>query len=245
MISIAICDDELQELDCAHSYLTKYIQMHPQYEITIRSFSAPLELLSYVAEHGGFDILLLDIYMAGMLGTDAARELRQLGDNGEIIFLTTSRDHAIDAFEVDAAQYLIKPYAEAGIFAALDRVMQRIKRINRDRRVIVTLKTSEGMTRLAIGDVVFTETGRNNYQIVHTIQGKQLEVRMTATELFEILSQNKFFVRCDASINLNQIHPPDFQDTITFDTGEHLSYPYRAYQKLKKAFLRFQMFTEE
>ncbi len=243
MISIAICDDELQELDRAHSYLTKYIQKHPQYEITIRSFSAPLELLSYVAEHGGFDILLLDIYMAGMLGTDAARELRQLGDNGEIIFLTTSRDHAIDAFEVDAAQYLIKPYAEAGIFAALDRVMQRI---NRDRRVIVTLKTSEGMTRLAIGDVVFTETGRNNYQIVHTIQGKKLEVRMTATELFEILSQNKFFVRCGASINLNLKYIRQIsKDTITFDTGEHLAYPYRAYQKLKEAFLRFQMFTEE
>jgi len=113
--------------------------------------------------------------MAGMLGTDAARELRQLGDNGEIIFITTSRDHAIEAFEVEAAQYLIKPYAEAGIFAALDRVMQRI---NTDRRVVVTLKTSEGIARLAIRDVVFTETGRNNYQIVHTIQGKKMEVRM-------------------------------------------------------------------
>ncbi len=243
MISIAICDDELQELERAHSFLTKYIQEHPQYEITIQSFSAPLELLSYVAEHGGFDILLLDIYMAGMLGTDAARELRQLGDNGEIIFITTSRDHAIEAFEVEAAQYLIKPYDEARILAALDRVMQRV---NRDRRVIVTLKTSEGMTRLAIRDVVFTETGRNNYQIVHTIQGKKIEVRMTATELFELLSQNKLFVRCGASINLNLKYIRQIsKDNITFDTGEHLAYPYRAYQKLKEAFLRFQMFTEE
>ena len=243
MISIAICDDESQELERAHSLLTGYMQEHPQYEITIHSFSAPLELLSYVTKHGGFDILLLDIYMTGMLGTDAARELRQLGDHGELIFITTSRDHAIEAFEVEATQYLIKPYAEAGIFAALDRVMQRI---NRDRRVIVTLKTSEGMTRLAIRDVVFTETGRNNYQIVHTIQGKKMEVRMTATELFELLAQNKYFVRCGASINLNLKYIRQIsKDTITFDTGEQLAYPYRAYHKLKEAFLRFQMFTEE
>lgn len=243
MISIAICDDESQELERVHSFLTKYIQKHSQYEITIHSFSAPLELLSYVGKHGGFDILLLDIYMAGMLGTDVARELRQLGDVGEFIFITTSRDHAIEAFEVEAAQYLIKPYAEAAIYAALDRVMQRI---NRDRRVIVTLKTTEGVARIAIRDVMFTETCRNNYQIVHTIQGKKLEVRVTATQLYELLSQNKFFVRCGASINLNLKYIRQIsKDTITFDNGEHLAYPYRAYPKLKDDFLRFQMSTEE
>ena len=243
MILIAICDDELQELERTYSVLTEYMQKHPQYEITIHSFSTPVELLSYVAEHGGFDILLLDIYMDGMLGTDVARELRQLGDDGEFIFITTSRDHAMEAFEVEAAQYLVKPYNETSIFTALDKVMQRI---NQDRRVVVTLKTSEGIIRLAIRDVVFTETGRNNYQILHTIQGKKLEVRMTATELFELLAQNKLFIRCGASINLNLKYVRQIsKDTITFDTGEHLAYPYRAYQKLKEAFLRFQMFTEE
>jgi len=243
MTSIAICDDELQELERANNFLARYIQEHPQYEITIHSFSAPLELLSYVAEHGGFDILLLDIYMAGMLGTDAARELRNLGDDGDIIFLTTSRDHALDAFEVDAAQYLVKPYVESQIFAALDKV---IKRQNVERREMITLKTSEGITRIAPRNVVFTETGRNNYQIIHTIQGKKLEVRMTASELFELLSQNKYFVRCGVSINLNlKFIRQISKDAITFDTGEHLAYPYRSYQKLKEAFLRFQMFVEE
>jgi DNA-binding LytR/AlgR family response regulator len=73
-----------------------------------------------------------------------------------------------------------------------------------------------------------------------------MEVRMTASELFELLSQNKFFVRCGVSINLNLKYIRQIsKDYITFDTGEHLAYPYRAYQKLKEAFLRFQMFTEE
>ena len=243
MISIAICDDELPELERAHSFFTKYIQAHPQYEYTIDSFSGPLELLSYVEKHGGFDIYLLDVYMAGMLGTDAARELRQLNDRGEIIFLTTSRDHAIDAFEVDATQYLVKPYTESTFSSALDKVLNRI---NIERRHMITLKTSEGMVRLFTRNVVFTESGRNNYQIIHTIPGEKMEVRMTATELFELLSQNKFFVRCGVSINLNLKYIRQIsKDTITFDTGEQLAYPYRAYQKLKEAFLRFQMSTEE
>ena len=243
MIRIAICDDELQELERTYKVLTEYMQKHTQYQTIISSFSAPLELLSYMEEQGGFDILLLDIYMDGMLGTDVAREMRHLGDNGEIIFITSSREHAIEAFEVDAVQYLLKPYSEKSMFAVLDRVMQRI---NTERREIVTLKTSEGISRLSIRDVVFTETGRNNYQTVHLIQGKKLEVRMTATELFELLSQNKFFVRCGASINLNLKYVRQIsRNTIIFDTGEHLPYPYRSYQNLKESFLRFQMVSEE
>ena len=243
MIRIAICDDEPQELAKAGSFLTKYAIAHPQYEIEIRSFFAPFELLSHMEEQGGFDVLLLDVYMAGMLGTQAARELRQLGYEGEIIFITTSRDHSLTAFEVDAAQYLIKPYDEERIFAALDKV---IRRINVERRDIITLKTSDGIMRLAPRDVVFTESGRKNYQIIHTVQGKKLEVRMKASELFELLSQNKFFVRCGVSINLNLKYIRQIsKDTITFDTGEHLAYPYRAYQKLREEFLQFQMSTED
>lgn len=243
MINIALCDDELKELDYAHNLLKQYMYEHPDYEIKIFSFSAPLELLSYVEEHGGFDVLLLDIYMAGMLGTDAARELRRLGDDGEIIFLTTSKDHSLDAFEVDAAQYLVKPYKDTALFAALDKV---IKRINVDRRKIITIKTTEGFTRLSPRNVVFTETGRNNYQIIHVIQGKTLEVRMTASELFELLSQNKFFIRCGVSLNLNLKYIRQIsKDVIILDTGERLAYPYRSYQKLKEEFLRFQLSEED
>lgn len=243
MISIAICDDDSQEIERVSGLLTRYKNNNPHLDIKMHSFSAPLELLTYVEVHGGFDILMLDIYMNGMLGIDAARALRQMGDQGEFIFLTSSREHAVEAFEVDASQYLIKPYTESSFFLVLGKVIQRI---TTDRRFVVTFKTSEGLTRLSIRDVVFTETGRNNYQLIHTIQGNKVEVRMTATEIFELLSQNEFFVRCGASINVNLKYIRQIsKDSITFDTGEQLSYPYRTYQSLKEAFLRFQMATED
>lgn len=243
MIRIAICDDELQELERARSFLASYMQKNPQYEISVTSFSSPLELLSSIEGHGGFDIYLLDIYMTGMLGTDAARGLRQLDDNGEIIFLTTSKDHAMDAFEVDAAQYLTKPYTENALFSALDKVLNRF---NIERRHVVTLKTSEGIVRLFTRNVVFTESGRNNYQVIHTIQGEKMEVRMTASDVFELLLPAKSFVRCGASINLNlRFIRQITKEAVIFDSGEKVSYPYRSYQKLKEVFLNFQMSTEQ
>lgn len=243
MIRIAICDDEVQELERAHNILAKYMREQSKYEITLHFFSAPLEMLYNVEKQGGYDIYLLDVYMAGMLGTDTARELRQLDDKGEIIFLTTSRDHAIDAFEVEAAQYLIKPYTETSIYEALDKVL---KRLNVERRHIITLKTSEGMVRLFSRDVVFAEAGKNNYQIIHMIKGGKIEVRMTSTELFELLSKTKNFVRCGASIIVNLRYVRQIRkDLIIFDSGEQINYPYRAHQKLKEEFLSFQMSKEE
>jgi DNA-binding LytR/AlgR family response regulator len=75
MIEFAICDDEAQRIERTQAMLMQYMKENPQYEIGIHSFSAPLELLSFVEEKGGFDVMLLDIYMAGIKGIDLAREL--------------------------------------------------------------------------------------------------------------------------------------------------------------------------
>ncbi len=177
------------------------------------------------------------------MGTEVARELRKLGENGEIIFLTTSRDHAITAFEVNAAQYLVKPYTEKDFFKALDKVF---KRLNIERRQMLTLKSAEGIVRIFARDVVFTETGRNNYQLIHTISGDKIEVRITSTEIFQLLEPAKSFVRCGAALNLNLKYIRQIKkDMIIFDSGKHLAFPYRTYQKLKEQFLCFQMSSND
>jgi len=239
MIKIAICDDEPQELVHEAELLIQYAGEHYEYQLKISTFSSPLEMLSVISEKGSFDILLLDVYMAGMLGTEAARELRALGDNAEIIFLTTSKEHALTAFEVDAAKYLVKPYSVQDFFAAMDKVMKRIA-VNESR--IFTIKTAQGITKLATHEVVFTETNKNNYQTIHTVQGKTLTVRMTSTELFELLAQDPSFVKCGAAFNINLKYIRQIsRETILFDTGQRLYIPYRIYPQLKEEFLCYQL----
>lgn len=238
-MKIAICDDEPLELAGAEKLLMQYSNEHLQYEIKISTFSAPLELLTFISQNGGFDVLLLDIYMSGMLGTEAAKELRSLGDNVEIIFLTTSRQHAITAFEVDASNYLVKPYHSQDLFIALDKVIGRIA-INENKTF--TLKTSAGITKLSTYEVVFTQTSKNNYQSIHMAKGEVLLTRMTSLELFELLSQDKSFVKCGASFNVNLKYVRYIsKDMVLFDTGEKLPIPSRVYAKLKNAFLNYQL----
>lgn len=69
---------------------------------------------------------------------------------------------------------------------------------------------------------------------------------MTTSELFQLLSQNKNFIRCGASIILNLKFIRQIKkDSVILDSGESLYYPYRAYKKIKEDFLNFEMSRDE
>lgn len=65
-------------------------------------------------------MLLLDICMPGLLGTDIAREVRQRKDKTEIVFLTGSDEFAVEAFTLKAAHYLVKPFSQDEFDEALE-----------------------------------------------------------------------------------------------------------------------------
>ena len=235
MISIAICDDESQELERAHSVLTKYTQQHPQYGIAIFSFSAPLELLYYVEENNKFDVLLLDVYMPGILGTDVARELRNRGDTCQIIFLTTSRDHAVDAFSLNAAHYLVKPYSEMDFFAALDKVLDGLtKKVG-----YITVKSTEGISRIEISKLIYAET-ENHLQRLHLSDGRTICVRKSSTEIFELLDKDSRFYKCGSTYIVNMDYIIGITSKwIAFSTGAKITMLSRKYPEFKKLYMDY------
>ena len=133
MYRIALCDDETAELDKTEKMLEDYLKNRPDKELIIERFENAEELLYLVGEKNYTpDIILMDIYMPRKLGTDAARELRAMGNNCKIIFLTTSREHALeafgvyDAFDVGAFQYLVKPVEPAAFYSVIGRFLEDI-----------------------------------------------------------------------------------------------------------------------
>ena len=72
------------------------------------------------------DLLLLDIHMPGPDGRQLAAQLRRRSDPPAIVFVTAHAEHALQAFELDAADYLTKPVRRERLQAALQRVAQRL-----------------------------------------------------------------------------------------------------------------------
>jgi len=69
----------------------------------------------------GAEIILLDIEMPGMHGLEVARHIGRLSDGPAVIFVTAHDRHAIEAFELNALDYLLKPVRAARLAAALKR----------------------------------------------------------------------------------------------------------------------------
>ena len=85
--------------------------------------------------HTPFDLLLLDIHMPGMDGVALARSLRELGgpdlkNQPAVVFVTAHTEHAVQAFELEAADYLTKPVRLERLQQALGKVQQRRQLLN-------------------------------------------------------------------------------------------------------------------
>ena len=72
------------------------------------------------------DLVFLDVQMPGLTGFEVARRMLQDGPGSQIVFVTAYDQHAIEAFEVNAVDYLLKPVDPARLETALQRVRRRI-----------------------------------------------------------------------------------------------------------------------
>jgi two-component system response regulator LytT len=84
-----------------------------------------IEALKVVEEHGP-DLIMLDVQMPGLTGFEVARRLLRAGVDSQLVFVTAYDQHAIEAFEVNAVDYLLKPVEAERLTTAVERVRKRI-----------------------------------------------------------------------------------------------------------------------
>ena len=249
MYRVAICDDEEKELDITESLLAEYLEslhsrafipgqdVFKQPDIFVDRFTSAEELCIQISM-GRYrpDLLFFDIYMEGKSGMEAALELRREGFCGPIIFLTTSKDHALEAFGAGASMYLVKPLEKQAFFSALDKALEEVER---ERRRCLILRIDGKLERIVMDDIVYCEA-EGNYQGLHLQDETVQSVRMTMTELYGLLTVQEGFVRAGSSyiINLNKVDSLNSRE-IVFSTGRRLHLPRGVYSDLKEQYFRF------
>jgi two-component system, LytTR family, response regulator LytT len=80
-----------------------------------------------VIEEQSPDVVMLDVQMPGLTGFEVARRLLRAGIETQLVFVTAYDQHAIEAFEVNAVDYLLKPVEAGRLATAVDRVRRRIQ----------------------------------------------------------------------------------------------------------------------
>ena len=232
MLRIAVCDDEQLYLDKTRAILEQYAAAHDT-EVTVEAFSNSSTLLDSIEGGERHNIYLLDIYMPGVSGMSVATELRSKGVRSPIIFLTSSTEHAVEAFGVDATHYLLKPYTKQNFFAAMDKAVQSISAHAEES---IVLKIGGEYQNVPIPDILYCEAA-DNHQRLWMKDGGTLLIRMTASELYDMLESFGCFHRCGRAyiLNLNHVKKVTANSTVLKNCME-LPLPHSAVAGLRSAF---------
>lgn len=242
MYRIALCDDEPAELEKTEKLLSDYEKKHPGLKFMIRCFENIDELLHIVEEDDMPDLIFMDIFMPDKernfcpLGMEAAKELRNRNYKGRLVFLTTSKEYALEAFDVDALQYIVKPVSEDKLFLLLNNIL---KDMEEERKKYILLRIEGRLVRVALNDIVCCEAqGKSQY--LYLENGTQCTLRMTMTELCEQLSHYQEFVRIGVAfiVNLGHIGSLDTKE-IHMDNGQKIYLPRGTYKGLREQYFRY------
>lgn len=138
------------------------------------------------------EVLLLDIEMPGMTGLDL---IKKLGNSKPLIIFTTAKtDYAVEAFELNVVDYLVKPIALPRFKQAVEKAQEAIDSNKQEVKVeeqgFVFVKDNGVLKRIAIDDILYLEA-MGDYVKVHTSQ-KFHVVHATLKSIEEKLPSSKF-----------------------------------------------------
>lgn len=228
MIRIAICEDEQILLEQLTDYVKTLLNRH-SIIYNIESYSNGNALLV----RKPFDILLLDIAMEPLNGMELAKKLRARGDDGKIIFITSYQQYAVEAYDVQAFHYLIKPVD----IEKLEEILLKIYNLigKEDKQAIVihqgTTVKKISFEKISYLEVINRKIYLHKNRETIPFYGKLSELEPTLP---------KEFFRCHRSYIVNFDHVLHYnKEEIWLDNDEVIPLSKRRYQAFGTAFMYY------
>jgi len=236
VLNICICDDNPRDAEETQALAECFAGEHPEFPLKLQTFSSAFDLLEHLSEKGGFDLYLLDILMPHFKGMELAKNIRARGEAAEIIFLTSSSEYALDAFDVSACGYLLKPVNKEKFDKNL---LSAAYRLTQPENPYLFLKTREGVRKVLFRELVIVESF-NHDRVCTLSDGAKLVTADTLASLLQRLSQDpRFFSPHRAYIiNLEYIAALNAANVV-LSTGQHVPVARNRYTALKKAYMDY------
>ncbi len=192
-----IVDDEAP----ARSELRYLLAAHPEVEVVGEAATAPEAL--EIAAAMPYDVVFCDVEMPGLSGLEAARLVRERPGAPRLVFVTAHERYAVDAFAVEAFDYLLKPVDPQRLARVVERLAAARPRAPAQVEKIPVV--SAGKTTLIDYDAVHFVRADGDYSRVHTFDRSYL-CTLSLRDLENVLPADRFArVHRSAIVNLAKV----------------------------------------
>ena len=176
--------------------ISSYIQQVPGLEIGGVCNNA-IDAFTILREQK-VDLLFLDIKMPKLSGTDF---LRSISNAPKVIFITAYRDYALDGYELDIVDYLLKPVSFTRFMKAISKASKLISldnnfssidtAHNNNKDSFLYFKIDKEMQKVLLFEILFIESSKE-YVKLHLENGKPLLVKQSISSMQKLLSPHRF-----------------------------------------------------
>lgn len=187
MIRAIAIDDEPPALRIIEKFCndTDFIQLE-------KTFTNPQEALRYLKNYP-VDLLFLDIQMPSANGIDF---YKSLSTSAMVIFTTAYSQYAIDGFNVNAIDYLLKPYTYTRFLQAAGKAQQLFQQQQHSSSSVqapryLLIRADYSLVKVMLDSILYVE-GLDDYLKIHVSDGKPVVARMTMKAMLEKLPADKF-----------------------------------------------------
>lgn len=180
-LTIAICNDLPEERE----KLLRLLE-HASIPTICTQFERCEELLD-VFRPGGFDLLLMDIYMDGMTGVEAVQRIRELDEHIPIAFTTTSTEHTLESYRLSVLKYLEKPVGQKEINDLL-----RLVKLQKDSTPRLAIQQNGEVQEIPLPELVCLEQ-RGHHVLLSQKGGSTIQVYGKLSDLLPQLERQPFF----------------------------------------------------
>lgn len=189
MLSAIAIDDESMALEVIKSHASKVPFLSLK-----AVFTNPIKGLEYLQQNP-VDVLFLDIKMPDISGLEIAGLIPK---DTMVIFTTAYSEHAVKSFELDALDYLLKPFSLSRFLKACQKAkdLKSLKNGNKDS---IFIKSGADQIRINLEDLLYCEASGN--YVTFQISGDKILSRMTFSELEHLLPSS--FIKTHRSFIIN------------------------------------------
>ncbi|MBQ6772811.1 MAG: response regulator transcription factor [Synergistaceae bacterium] len=196
-LNIAVVDDMRLDAEKLSRVVQRWLTENEQASWTLTHYMNGEELIK-TFEPDKYNLVFMDILMQNLNGIDTARKIRNYDNHALIVFTTTSREFAFDAFPLHPFDYVLKPYDSERVTQVLSEAVNFLKAPD----PVINVRVSRSVYSIPLRNIAVV-SARDHFVELNLTDGRCLLCSMSFHEVEKVLNDDLRFLLCNRGVIIN------------------------------------------